>query len=691
MTETRDLLFELGTEELPPKSLFTLALALKTNIEAGLAKAALEHGALLPYATPRRLAVLVKDLATAQADRIEERRGPAVSSAYRADGSPTPALEGFLRSCGATPEQVFTLQTEKGEWLVVRQAVRGVPTVELIPEILRQALTALPIAKRMRWGSGTAEFVRPVQWAVLLFGDELIPAEFLGVRTGRETRGHRFHHPGPISLARPADYPDQLAERGFVIAEFDARRRKVRALVEAAAATVDGVAEIEPELLDETTALVEWPVAVLGGFDARYLALPPEVLITTLQSHQKYFPVKDRHGALLPYFVTVSNIESTAPATVRAGNERVVRPRLADAEFFWNQDRKRPLESRVEELAQLTFQKTLGSMWDKTRRTERLAVAIAERLGTESAWVERAARLAKADLLTLMVGEFPELQGIMGRYYALAEGEPEEIAAAIEEQYRPRVSGGPLPTTRTGLMLALAEKLDTLAGIFSVGLAPTGDKDPYALRRAALGVIRLLVEAELDLHLPDLLDLALSQFGHRFDAAAVKASLWEFLLERLRGYFLERHVRPDEFEAVLSVAPASLLDFARRLKAVAEFRKLPEAESLATANKRIRNILRRAQAEIAATVDPGRFVEPSESRLLEAARAAKADILPLLHARDYTGALCRLSRLREVVDSFFDGVMVMAEDAALRQNRLGLLAIVEGLFLDIADISKLQG
>ena len=691
MTETRDLLFELGTEEVPPKSLLSLSLALKSNVEAGLAKAGLVHGEVQPYATPRRLALLVKGLAVAQPDRIEERRGPAVNAAYQPDGTPSKALEGFLKSCGATLDQLITFRTEKGEWIVFKQHVQGGHTADLIPEILRQALGALPIAKRMRWGSGTAEFVRPVHWAVLLFGREIIAAEILGVSAGRATRGHRFHHPDRLNLDKPGDYINMLLNQGQVIAKFEARKEKIRALAEEAAAPVGGKAHIEPDLLDEVASLVEWPVPVLGGFDARYLALPPEVLITTMQANQKYFPVKDKQGGLLPYFITFSNVASTALDTVRAGNERVVRPRLSDAEFFWNQDRKRTLESRTPELAQITFQKTLGSMLDKARRVQRLAVAIAERLGVESAWVERAALLAKADLLTSMVGEFPELQGTMGRYYALAEGEPEDIAAAIEEQYLPKVSGGPLPESRTGLMLALADKIDTLTGIFSAGLIPTGDKDPYALRRAALGAIRILIEAKLDLDVPDLLDFALDQFTHDFDTEKARENVHGFMLERLRGYFLERGIKHDEFEAVLAVWPSSLLDFERRLSAVREFRRLPEAESLAAANKRIRNILRKADEETAATVDDHALAEPAEKSLLEAARVAKEDILPLLHARDYTGALCRLARLRETVDAFFDGVMVMVEDAELRRNRLGLLGIVEGLFLNIADISKLQG
>ena len=691
MSESRDVLFELGTEELPPKSLLKLSRALLAQVEAGLNKAGIQYDAMRPYATPRRLGFLIERMALAQPDQTIERRGPAANAAFLPDGSPSKALAGFLRGCNADVADVVTLETDKGAWVAVRQIVKGARTSELLPDIIRQALAALPIAKRMRWGSGTAEFVRPVHWAVLLFGHEIIETEILGIPTGRDTRGHRFHGAGPIALQTPGEYAERLLKEGHVLADFETRRGQVRELAEAAAATVGGHAVIDLDLLDEVTSLVEWPVPVLGDIEARYLDLPAEVLITTIQNNQKYFPVKDAQGRLLPHFITFSNLDSTRLDTVREGNERVVRPRLADAEFFWNLDRKRTLESRVEELGQVTFQKTLGSLLDKTERVRALTRIIANQSGQEAAGVERAARLAKADLLTAMVGEFPELQGTMGRYYALAEGEPVEIAAAIEEQYLPKVSGGPLPETDTGLMLALAEKLDTLTGIFSAGLIPTGDKDPYALRRAALGVIRILIEADLDLDVPALLDTALGQFPHAFDAARTREQVHGFMLERLRGYCVDRGYRPDEFEAVLSVGPVSLVDFERRLRAVQEFRRLPEAESLAAANKRIRNLLRKAGEDIVANVDDAALAEAAERALLEAARDARESLLPLLQERDYTAALRRLALLREPVDGFFDGVMVMVEDDQLRRNRLGLLAIVEGLFLDLADVSKLQG
>jgi glycyl-tRNA synthetase beta chain len=691
MAETRDLLFELGTEELPPKSLLKLSEALRDNVAAGLDKAGLSYGDIKVYATPRRLALWIQELAAAQPDQTIERRGPALIAAYDVSGAPTKATEGFAKSCGVSADRLITLKTDKGEWVGLIQEVRGKTTAALVPDIIRQSLAALPIAQRMRWGEGLAEFVRPVQWVVLIYGDGVIECEILGVAAGRTTRGHRCHAPEPIEVTNPSEYAGLLAARGHVLADFGERRSRIERLAVRTAATVQGRPLVKPELLDEITALVEWPVPVLGSFEARYLCLPPEVLITTLQDNQKYFPVVDADGKLLPHFITFSNIDSRRPEFVREGNERVVRPRLADAEFFWNQDRKRTLEDRVEELSQITFQNKLGSMLDKTRRVRRLVAFIAEALDLDPSFAERAALLAKADLLTHMVGEFPELQGIMGRYYALAEGEPLEVAQAIEEQYLPKASGGPLPASRTGEILALAEKIDTLAGIFSVGLVPSGDRDPYALRRAALGVIRILIEKAIDLDLEALLDKALSLLPHGFfDRAATRAALLEFFYERLRGYCLEQGYRHDEFEAVLALRPPNPVDFLDRLAAVREFRTLTASTSLAAANKRIRNILRKAGETVAANADERALVEPAERALLAAARQAHADILPLLHARDYATALCRLAQLRDSVDIFFDQVMVMSEDETLRINRLGLLALVEGLFLNIADISALQ-
>ncbi|TSA04555.1 MAG: glycine--tRNA ligase subunit beta [Methylococcus sp.] len=691
MSETRDVLFELGTEELPPKSLLTLSRALTQGVSDGLKRAGVSFKSITPYATPRRLAVVIEAVRVAQPDQDIERRGPALNAAFAADGSPSKALEGFLRSANATRDQLITLETDKGAWVALRQRMNGVATAELLPGILEQALQALPIAKRMRWGAGTAEFVRPVHWVVLLMGEAVVPADILGIAADRLTRGHRFHGVGSISLKSPGDYARSLLDQGVVMADFNERQVKITALAEEAAASVGGVAVIDPELLDEVTALVEWPVAILGSFESRFLALPAEVLITTMQANQKYFPVRGVAGELLPYFITFSNIDSTRIETVREGNERVVRPRLSDAEFFWNQDRKRTLLSRVEDLGQVTFQKNLGSVLEKTARVVALARAMAEDLGQDGALVARAARLAKADLLTTMVGEFPELQGIMGRYYALAEGERREVAEAIEEQYLPKVSGGHLPLSPLGQILALADKIDTLTGIFSAGLIPTGDKDPYALRRAALGVIRLSIESGIDLPLRPLLSSALSSLTHDFDHKKTLDLVETFILERLRGYCLDQGARPDEFEAVLAVRPSSLPDFMKRVDAVKAFRHLPEAESLAAANKRIRNLLKRNESQdVAASVDAGGLVEAPERELLAAAREARQSIDAFLKVANYEEALRSLASLKAPVDVFFDGVMVMAEDPLVRQNRLGLLAMIEGLFLDIADISRLQ-
>ena len=691
MAELRDLLFELGSEELPPKSLLTLSQALADQVRAGLDKAGLAHGSITAYATPRRLALWVRELVTMQPDQTVERRGPAVAAAYQADGTPSKALEGFLRSTGATPEQLQVTTVGKNAWVSVSQHIAGEASENLIPDILQRALAALPIAKRMRWGQGVAEFVRPVHWVVLLWGNAVIPARILDLETGRDTRGHRFHHPDRIRLDNPADYAVTLQATGQVIAGFAERRELIRQAAMAEAARVGGIAHIEDDLLDEVTALVEWPVPITGSFEARFLALPPEALITTLQANQKYFPVKDASGQLLPWFITFSNIASRNPATVQAGNERVVRPRLADAEFFWNQDRRQSLDSRVPALASITFQKTLGSVLDKTRRVQALAVVLAERLSLDPAPVARAAWLAKADLLSNMVGEFPELQGIMGRHYALADGEPADVAQAIEEQYLPKLSGGVLPQTDTGRVLAVAEKLDTLTGIFSAGLIPGGDKDPYALRRAALGIIRIQLETGQDTDLGALIECALDGFSHAFDRTAVAASVLDFMLERLRGYCLEKGYRPDEFDAVLALRPTRLPDFGKRLEAVKTFRQLPEADSLAAANKRIRNLLRKVEQSVGAVVDETALTEPVERVLLQAVRLAEAETRPGLASADYAAVLRRLSTLREPIDAFFDQVMVLCEDERVRQNRLALLSSIERLFLDIADIARLQG
>ncbi|HDK03339.1 MAG TPA: glycine--tRNA ligase subunit beta, partial [Gammaproteobacteria bacterium] len=501
MTDSDDLLVEIGTEELPPRALPRLSDAFEEGLCAGLAAAGLVHGRAHRYAAPRRLAVWIESVAGAQADRTEARRGPALAAAFDPDGRPTSAAQGFARACGVRVEDLGRLETDKGTWLQFSRTVRGRRTVDLLPEIVRTALAGLPIARRMRWGEGRVEFVRPVHWALLLFGEACVETELLGVHTGRHSHGHRFHHPGPVAVQHPGDYARVLREPGRVLADFTVRRDAIRVGVDTAAAALGGRALWDEALLDEVTALVEWPVPLAGGFERRFLDLPREVLIATLQIHQRYFAVEDADGALLPNFVTVSNIESRDPAQVIAGNERVIRPRLADATFFREQDRREPLAARREGLRAMVFQERLGSLHDKSERVARLVTEIAPRVGSDPALAVRAAQLGQCDLLTRMVGEFPELQGVMGRHYARLDGEPEAVAAAIEEQYQPRHAGDTLPQSPAGAALALAERLDTLVGIFAVGLRPGGDKDPFALRRAAIGILRILIEGGRDLDL----------------------------------------------------------------------------------------------------------------------------------------------------------------------------------------------
>ena len=690
MTERQDFLFEIGTEELPPKSLLKLIRAMAASVEAAMVKLGLEYEAVESFATPRRLAVLVRSLEVSQADQLVERRGPAVVSAYNPDGTPTRALEGFLKSCGATSDQLIRQSTEKGDWLVFRQTVRGQDTKRLLPEIVLQGLAGLPIAKRMRWGAGADEFVRPVHWVILLFGAEVIPVKILGVQASNITYGHRVHSKGPIPITQPSDYLGKLETDGYVLADFDRRQALIREKAIEVAARFNGVPHIDPELLDEVTSLVEWPVPVIGTFESRYLDLPSEVLITTMQANQKYFPVRDSEGRLLPHFITFSNVHSSCIDTVRKGNERVVRPRLSDAEFFWKQDRSHTLEDLSLRLAHVTFQNKLGSLLEKSRRVARLAGSLSKTLRVDPDLAERAGLLGKADLLTNMVGEFPELQGTMGRYYALNDGENEQVALALEEQYFPKVSGGSLPTSGLGSVLALAEKIDTLVGIFSIGIIPTGDKDPYALRRAALGVIRIAIENQIEFDTKGVLAASLNAYDHPYDAPKALGQVQTFVSDRLRGYYLDQGYRYDEFDAVLGVEPSSLLDFDRRIQSVRHFRTLESSASLTAANKRIRNILKKADLKVVPEVDPLRFCQDEERRLYEALSKMGTATAHALAETNYLLALEGLSSLKAVVDDFFDQVMVFVDDAELQLNRLALLSKTEGLFLLIADLSRLQ-
>lgn len=688
MTMSKHLLFELGSEELPPKTLVKLSHALRDGIVQGLVAADIPFSAAKNYATPRRLAVLIEDLSTAQPDKIVEKRGPAIQAAFSPDGTPSKAAVSFATSCGVTFEQLDRLKTDKGEWLAFSQVVKGQATEDLVADIIRQSIAGLPIAKRMRWGNFTTEFVRPVHWAVLLYGDSVINAEILGLSTGNTTQGHRFHAPEKLTISHPENYEAILFNQGKVIVDIEQRKSIINAAAQKAAAAVNGIAHIEADLLEEIAALNEWPVPITGCFDTRFLALPAEVLITTMQTNQKYFPVKNADGGLLAHFITFSNIESSRPESIQHGNERVVTPRLADAEFFWKQDRKKSLEDRVQSLSTIVFQEKLGTIAEKSQRVIKLSEFIATRFKLDSEMSKRAALLAKTDLMTEMVGEFGNLQGLMGRYYALADNEPEAVAWALEEQYFPKQSGSVTASSPLGQVLAIAEKIDTLAGIFSAGLIPTGDKDPYALRRAALGILRTLIENNLTLDIRETVAFSLSLFIHTFDVTATQKAVIDFINDRLKSYCLEKGYSADEFDAVMTVLPPDPLDFMQRLAAVKAFRQLPEAESLAAANKRIRNILKKSDTQPADKIEG--LVENEEIQLLKAAQLSAADIQPLLAQRDYQQTLNRLAQLRSDVDAFFDNVMVMTDDLALRASRLALLNLLSEQFLRCADISKLQ-
>ena len=691
MKAFEDLLIELGTEELPPKALAKLSQAFHSGVETGLKKAELSFGEVRAYATPRRLALVITQLQTRQPDRIVERRGPAVTAAFDDEGNPTKALLGFAGSCGVTVDELDTMQTDKGAWLVFKQEQPGAEATSLLSEIIEQALNDLPIPKRMRWGDLPGEFVRPVHWLVVLLGDEIVPMEMLGVKADRFSQGHRFHYPQPIRISSPMTYAPQLESEGHVMVDFEARKEAIEGQVKELAATLNGEAIINPDLLDEVTGLVEWPVALAGNFDVRFLSLPAEALISSMEGHQKYFAVRSKDGALLPHFITICNIASQDPDQVVAGNERVILPRLSDAAFFWETDRKHPLSARQEQLKTIVFQNKLGTVFDKSQRVASLAADIAGQIGGDPALAERAAKLAKCDLVTEMVGEFPELQGIMGRYYAQLDGENNEVAEALDEQYLPRFAGDSLPATATGQAVSLAEKLDTLVGLFGIGQPPTGVKDPFALRRAALGVLRIITEKHLELDLSALLHSASLNFDGQLTENDVTNQVMQYFFDRLRGVVLEQGFKADEFEAVLAVRPTRPLDFLQRLKAVSTFRQLEQADSLAAGNKRIGNILRKNDAETSdVSINESLLQEPAEKALAEKLSEARRELAPLSANADYTGVLNYLASMREAIDSFFDDVMVMADDEAVRDNRLALLNQTRALFLGVADISCLQ-
>ena len=688
MTDTQDLLFELGTEELPPIALKRLSQSLESEFKAGLKDAMLEFSDFHTFATPRRLAIIAKNCSRRQPDRDIQRRGPAVQAAFDAEGNPTKAAEGFARSCGTTVDQLNREKTNKGEWLSFNIQETGKAADQLLPDIADKALSRLPIPKRMRWGDSDAQFVRPVHWLLFLHGQDVVPCELLGAKAGQVSYGHRFHHPEAITINHASEYASKL-QNSKVLADFASRRDKIQSQVKQQAELLGGKADMDDALLDEVTALVEWPVPITAGFEEKYLEVPHEALIYTMKKNQKYFPVLSNKGDLMNYFITIANIESTNPDVIRDGNERVIRPRLADAMFFWQQDGKKKLEDHLDSMKSVVFQKDLGSMYDKSERVANLAGDIAKHIGGDVELAKRAGLLSRCDLMTQTVGEFAEMQGIMGRHQARRDGEPEELALAMDEFYMPRFSGDDLPQTKTGIAISLAERIDTLVGIFGIGMKPTGDKDPFALRRAALGALRILKEHALSIDLHDLLKQASEQLGNSINSKDVVDDVYDFMLNRLKGIYTDAAVPVETFVAVAQRKPGNIADFDQRLQAVMAFQKLPESEALAAANKRISNILKKAKGFTPAEPRIDLLQQTEEIALHHKIIEMSELVTPLLLKGDYENTLRSLAALREPVDTFFDEVMVMTDDEAIKSNRLSLLTRLQHLFLQVADISHL--
>ncbi|MDJ0834584.1 MAG: glycine--tRNA ligase subunit beta [Gammaproteobacteria bacterium] len=685
-----DCLIELGTEELPPKALLNLSQAFTDGMQQRLQEAGLAVTEVEPYATPRRLALLLRDVPLRQQDQVVEKRGPALAAAFDADGNPTKAAQGFARSCGVEVAELEQRETDKGTWLYYQHMQKGQALVDLLPDILAQVLAALPIPKRMRWGDRADEFVRPVHWLVMLLDEKVIKANILGTEAGNQTYGHRFHAPQALEITRAADYPQMLNKQAFVIASFDERRSLIREQVEKTAAELGGRVQIDEELLDEVTALVEWPQAISGRFDEAFLEVPPEALVTTMQDNQKYFAVFDDQSRLLPYFITVANIKSSDPKTVSSGNERVIRPRFADAKFFWEQDRKVTLSSRLQSLENVIFQQQLGTIADKVIRIRLLAGFLADSMATDVSASERAAELCKCDLMTDMVGEFPKLQGIMGKYYALHDGEDELVANAIEQHYWPRYAGDAVPHEACGQFVAIADRIDTMLGIFAIGQKPSGDKDPFGLRRAALGIIRIMIDNELPMDLKTLSDKAVVGLADKLDASSVVDELIDYIFDRLKAYYHDQNVRYDVVDAVLARKPMVLTDLNNRVMAVTEFLDDEAAQALAAANKRISNILKKQQQAVTAEVNEALLQEEAEQELYK--HLCRIETIALAHfdGNEYLFGLKALASLRHDVDRFFDDVMVMVEDEQLQMNRLALLQKLANNFLRVADFSRLQ-
>ncbi|QOR11879.1 glycine--tRNA ligase subunit beta [Haemophilus parainfluenzae] len=686
---TQNFLVEIGTEELPPKALKTLATSFADNVEAELNQAGLTFDKIEWFAAPRRLAVKVLNLATQQPSKEIEKRGPAVSAAFDAEGKPTKAAEGWARGCGITVDQAERIATDKGEWLVHRAKIEGQPTKNLLNDIVANALAKLPIPKPMRWADKTVQFIRPVHTVTMLLGDELIEGEILGVASARTIRGHRFLGEREFEIQHADQYPQLLREKGSVVADFNERKAEILAKSQAKATALGGVADIEESLLEEVTSLVEYPNVLAAKFEERFLAVPAEALVYTMKGDQKYFPIYDKDGKLLPHFIFVSNINPEDPTAIIEGNEKVVRPRLTDAEFFFKTDLKQKLVDRLPRLETVLFQQQLGTLKDKTDRIEQLAGEIAKQIGADEAKAKRAGLLSKCDLMTNMVFEFTDTQGVMGMHYARHDGEDEEVAVALNEQYMPRFAGDELPKSLVASAVALADKFDTLTGIFGIGQAPKGSADPFALRRAALGALRIIVEKNLPLDLEDLVKKSAALFGDKLTNKNVVADVVDFMLGRFRAWYQDEGIAVDVIQAVLARRPTRPADFDARVRAVSHFRTLDSAEALAAANKRVSNILAKADAAIG-EINLTACVEPAEKALAEAVLALRTEVQPLIAKGDYTAVLDKLANLRAPVDNFFDNVMVNAEDPALRQNRLAILNTLQGLFLQVADISLLQ-
>ncbi|MDO9830842.1 glycine--tRNA ligase subunit beta [Glaesserella parasuis] len=687
---TQNFLAEIGTEELPPKALKKLATAFAENVEAELNQAGLSFDKVEWFAAPRRLAVKVLGLATSQPSKEVEKRGPAVSAAFDAEGKPTKAAEGWAKGCGITVEQAERIATDKGEWLVHRAVIEGQPTKNLLVGIISQALAKLPIPKTMRWGDKTEQFVRPVHTVTLLLGDELIEGEILGIASGTTIRGHRFLGEREFQISHADQYPALLKEKGSVVADFNERKALILAKAQEKATALGGVADIEEDLLDEVTSLVEYPNVLAAKFEERFLAVPAEALVYTMKGDQKYFPIYDKEGKLLPHFIFVSNINPEDPSKIIEGNEKVVRPRLTDAEFFFKTDLKQRLEDQLPRLETVLFQQQLGTLRDKTARIEQLAGEIAKQIGADETKAKRAGLLSKCDLMTNMVFEFTDTQGVMGMHYARHDGEDEEVAVALNEQYMPRFAGDELPKSLVASSVALADKFDTLTGIFGIGQAPKGSADPFALRRAALGALRIIVEKNLPLDLSDLVATSAKLFGDKLTNSNVVEEVVDFMLGRFRAWYQDEGIAVDVIQAVLARRPTRPADFDARVRAVSHFRTLDSAEALAAANKRVSNILAKVEGEISSEIDRTLLVEAEEKALAEQVITLQAELAPLFEKGEYQTALDRLAGLREVVDNFFDKVMVNAEDPKLRQNRQAILNNLRNLFLQVADISLLQ-